>query len=306
MGTGNMVPMNGLRTFDAVARHLSFSRAANELCVTQGAVSRQIANLENVLGVSLFLRTNRQVRLTPKGLQLHSAIGEPFQRIREGVSALNTRTDDLILKVNVPPTLGIRWLVPQLANFHGVHPEIDVQLTTSHHTVDFNAEDVDVAIYWGDGNWKGVTVDFLIGETLIPVCSPQLLAENPIRTPEDLNRHVLLHSMNRTDDWLIWKQAMKIDNVEWQQVLKFENSALTYQAAIDQLGVVVAQHVFVAEDLATGRLVAPFPDMVPGERAYYLVYPNEQKNKKKVAIFRSWLLEMISNKASAKQQANAM
>lgn len=300
MGMDNMAPMNGLRAFDAVARHLSFSLAANELCVTQGAISRQISNLENILGVTLFLRTNRQVRLTTKGVQLFASIGEPFHQIREGVKTLTSNTDDLVLKVNVPPTLGIRWLVPRLANFHGVHPQIDVQLTTSHKIVDFKTEDVDVAIYWGDGNWEGLKVDLLMGETLIPVCSPQLMKEKPITTADDFNDHVLLHSMNRTDDWLIWQQALGIDNIKWQQVLKFENSALTYQAAIDQLGVVIAQHVFVEEDLAAGRLVAPFPELVPGERAYYLVYPAKQRNQKKVAIFRSWLLEMISSENEAR------
>jgi LysR family transcriptional regulator, glycine cleavage system transcriptional activator len=286
-----MIPMNGLRTFDAVARHLSFSRAAIELCVTQGAVSRQISNLERCLGVKLFERVSRKVRLTSKGVKLHAVVGDPLRRIRAGLRTFGPDGDDLTLKIKVPPTLGIRWFVPRLVKFHGTHPEIDVQITTSHQTVDFEHEDVDIAIYWGDGDWQGLSADFLIGEELIPVCSPELLKKIPIDSPDDLKNHVLLQSMHRSDDWSIWKEAMGGLDVDWQQVLKFENSALTYQAAIDQLGVVVAQRVFIEEDLAANRLAAPFPDSARGEHAYYLVYPNERKDERKVELFRTWLME---------------
>ena len=291
MSTENMIPMNGLRTFDAVARHLSFSRAAIELCVTQGAVSRQISNLERCLDVTLFQRANRKVRLTSKGMKLHAIIGDPLRRIRLGLRSFGPENDDLTLKVKVPPTLGIRWFVPRLVKFHGEHPEIDVQITTSHQIVDFEHEDVDVAIHWGDGEWEGLSADYLIGEDLIPVCSPELLKKSPIHSYKDLKDHILLRSMHRTDDWQIWREAMEIDNVEWLQVLKFENSALTYQAAIDQLGVVVAQRVFIEEDLAAKRLVALFPETAPGEHAYYLVYPEERRDERKVERFRTWLLQ---------------
>jgi LysR family glycine cleavage system transcriptional activator len=294
MNSPNMIPMNGLRAFDAVARHLSFSRAADELCVTQGAVSRQVANLEHCLGVTLFARVSRSVRLTAKGVQLHAIVADPLRRIRAGMTTFHPEADDLTLKVKVPPTFGIRWFVPRLGSFHGAHPEIDVQITTSHQAVDFENEDVDVAIYWGDGNWEGLDADFLVGEDLLPVCSPELLAESPITSPADLKNHVLLRSLHRTDDWLIWRNAVGLPEIEWQQVLKFENSAMTYQAAIDRLGVVVAQRAFIEEDLSTGRLVAPFRDSAPGQRAYYLVYPEERCDERKLILFRDWLLQFVA------------
>jgi LysR family transcriptional regulator, glycine cleavage system transcriptional activator len=297
MTVENMIPMNAIRAFDAVARHLSFSRAATELCVTQGAVSRQIANLERCLGVILFERASRKVRLTSKGAKLHAIVGDPLRRIRAGLRTYGPNGDDQTLKIKVPPTLGIRWFVPRLVKFHGAYPEIDVQITTSHQVVDFEHEDVDIAIHWGDGEWSGLSADFLIGEELIPVCSPELLNSIPINSPSDLHNHVLLQSMNRTDDWRIWREAMGEPEVAWQQVLKFENSALTYQAAIDQLGVVIAQRAFIEEDIAGNRLTAALPDAVPGEHAYYLVYPNDRKDDRKVELFRGWLLDAIANSA---------
>lgn len=303
MSIENMLPMNAIRAFDAVARHLSFSRAATELCVTQGAISRQIANLERCLGVMLFERVSRKVRLTSKGVKLHAIVGDPLRRIRAGLRTFGPDGDDLTLKIKVPPTLGIRWFVPRLVKFHGENPEIDVQITTSHQTVDFEHEDVDIAIHWGSGEWPGLCADFLIGEDLIPVCSPELLKAIPIQSSDDLQKHVLLQSMNRTDDWRIWKEAMGESDVSWQQVLKFENSALTYQAAIDQLGVVVAQRAFIEEDLAAKRLVAPLDTAVPGEHAYYLVYPEDRKDERKVEMFRSWLLATTAESRLARSGA---
>jgi LysR family glycine cleavage system transcriptional activator len=299
MSTSDKATMNGLRAFDAVARHLSFSRAATELYVTQGAVSRQITNLEHCLGVKLFERASRKVGLTSKGIALHAIVGDPLRRIRVGLRTFDPDGNDLTLKIKVPPTLGIRWFVPRLVKFHGVHPEIDVQITTSHQFVDFENEDVDIAIHWGTGEWEGLNADFLIGEELIPVCSPELLKNIPINSPDDLKGHVLLQSMHRTDDWSIWKESIGCDDVNWQQVLKFENSALTYQAAIDHLGVVIAQRVFIEEDLATKRLVTPFNHTAPGENAYYLVYQKERKDQRKVELFRTWLLKDIAKSISA-------
>jgi len=289
-GQGRAVPLNALRAFEAVARHGSFSRAAEELCVTQGAVSRQVANLERHLEAVLFRRVNRQVQLTPKGTQLFPVVSDAFQRIREGMHLVTGDALERTLKVKVPPTFGIRWLVPRLARFHGDHPEIDVQITTSHQTVDFDREDIDVAVYWGFGEWKDLAAEFLLGEDLVPVCSPELLKGKRLRHPRDLADFVLLRSMHRTDDWRIWMKGAGVSDVDWIHTLSFENSALTYQAAVDRLGVVVAQYAFVADDIAAKRLTTPFPRKVPGERAYFLVYPQRHAARSKVVAFRTWLM----------------
>lgn len=290
-------PMNGLRAFEATARRLSFSRAAEELCVTQSAISRQIAKLENHLGASLFSRKYRRIRLTPKGMRFYASVRDAFQRIEDGVELLKPDSANSVLKIKVPPTLGVRWLIPRLVQFHGRHREIDVQITTSHHPVDFDLEDVDVAVHWGLGHWDGLLAHFLIGEELTPACSPALLRKAPLRVPNDLVHHVLLHSMHRTNDWQRWLEAAGAPKVDWTRALRFENSGLTYQAAINGLGVVVAQRAFIADDIAAGKLVEPFPLVVPGEHAYFLVYPPERKSQSRVVLFRDWLLETVSPNA---------
>jgi len=291
-------PLNSLRAFDVAARHRNFSRAAVELRVTQGAVSRHVAKLEAALGSRLFRRRGRQLELTAEGAQLHVFVREAFERINEGVDLFARRPVASILKIKVPPTLGIRWFIPRLVHFHALHPEVDVQITTSHQPVDFDQEDVDVAIHWGSGEWKGLSADFLIDEELTPVCSPDILFDRPLREPADLSRHVLLHAMHRTNDWRIWLEAAGAPDVDWTRALKFENSGLTYQAAIDRLGVVVAQRAFIEDDLATGRLVAPFPLVVPGERAYFLVLPTKRRPHRKVTVFREWLLGTMAPRAT--------
>jgi LysR family transcriptional regulator, glycine cleavage system transcriptional activator len=288
--------LKGLRAFEAVARRLSFSRAAAELCVTQGAISHQIANLENELGVRLFVRKGRTLELTAIGAKFFAVIHEAFGKINDALELFSDSQNDNVLRVKVPPTLGIRWFVPLLVQFHGLHPEIDVQITTSHHPVDFETEEIDAAIHWGSGSWPGLHVDFLVGEDLTPVCSPQLLRKKALRVPRDLSRHILLRSMHRTDDWRIWLDAVGEAGVDTSKALQFENSSLTYQAAIEGLGVVVAQIALVADDLATGRLVAPFKFRAPGEWSYFLVYPAKREPQRKVALFREWLLAAAAAK----------
>jgi LysR family transcriptional regulator, glycine cleavage system transcriptional activator len=299
MSCPRLPPMNSLRAFEVAARHRNFSRAAVELCVTQGAVSKQVAKLEESLGVLLFRRRGREVRLTSEGARFYVFVHQAFERIGEGVDLFARRSNRSMLKIKVPPTLGVRWFVPRLVHFHGRHPEMDVQITTSHQPVDFEQEDVDVAIHWGLGDWEGLAADFLIGEELTPVCSPARLQGKPLRRVADLSEHVLLHSMNRTNDWRIWLQAAGARDIDWTRALKFENFGLTYQAAIDRLGVVVAQCAFVEDDLASGRLIAPFPLIVPGERAYFLVCPPDRRDQHKVAVFREWLLEAAASRTRA-------
>jgi LysR family glycine cleavage system transcriptional activator len=294
MNPRNFPPLNALRAFESAARHRTFSRAAEELCVTQGAVSRQIAKLESHVGMSLFRRGSRRLELTFEGARFYGFVHEAFERILDAMEIFSQQSEQSVLKIKVPPTFGIRWFVPRLVQFHGLHPEMDVQITTSHQPVDFSQEHIDVAVHWGAGDWEGLAADYLIGEELTPVCSPALLQGKALRKPSDLAQHILLHSMNRTNDWRIWLEAAAAPEVDWTRALKFENSGLTYQAAIDRLGVVVAQRAFIEDDLATGRLVAPFKLVVPGERAYYLVYPPNRLKQAKVAQFRDWLLDMAT------------
>jgi LysR family glycine cleavage system transcriptional activator len=293
--SGRRLPsLVALRAFDATARNGSFTRAAKELGVTQSAISRQIARLEVDLGVGLFWRRNRAIGLTSEGLAYFNAVRRAFDQIHDATVQFTSVAHDRILRIKVPPTFAIRWLVPRLVRFHARHPQIDVQITTSHHPPDFEREDIDAAIVWSIRARPGWQADRLIGEVLLPACSPKLLrGARPIRVPGDLAHHTLLHSVQRPDDWRLWLEPAGAAGLDWHGGLRFENSALMYQAAIDQLGIAIAQLAFIEDDLATSRLVAPFGLRVATERAYHLVFPGERASLPTIAACRAWLLEEV-------------
>lgn len=282
--------LNALRAFEAGARHLSFTEAARELGVTQGAVSRHVASLETELGAKLFVRHNRAIELTPKGELYFRALRDAFERIRGATAAVFGGSANPALRVKLPPTFAIRWIVPRLARLHALDRTLDVQITTSHAAADFDREDIDVAIHSGRAPPPGVVAVRLMGETLTPVCSPDLPKRGrPLRKPADLARHTLLCSLHRPEDWPAWLAAAGVRGVDGNSGLKFENSSLAYQAAIDRLGVALAQNALVADDIAAGRLMAPFRLRVPTPGAYFLIYPARLRGVDKIKRFESWL-----------------
>lgn len=290
MVTGPHPSLNALRAFEASARHLSFTEAARELNVTQGAVSRHVAALEMELGVKLFQRHHRAVELTPKGDIYFRALRDAFERIRDATASIFGASATPALRVKLPPTFAIRWIVPRLARLHALDRALDVQITTSHGPADFDREEIDVAIHSGDAPPPGVVAVRLMGETLTPVCSPDLLKRGrALRKPADLARHTLLCSLHRPDDWPAWLAAANVAGVDGNSGLKFENSSLAYQAAIDRLGVAMAQTALVADDIGAGRLVAPFRLRVPTRGAYFLIYPARSRGLDKVRRFETWL-----------------
>ena len=283
-------PLNALRAFESAARHTSFKRAAEELCVTQGAVSRHIQNLESDLGAKLFTRRHRQVHLTKEGAEYLTTVRDAFGRISQASTSLRSRAEDRMLKVKLPITCAVRWLVPRLARFHGLHPAISVQITTSHDPVDFNREDIDVAVHYGRRSEQGLVTAKLFDEVLVPICSPKLLARPPVlKTPRDLANHVLLHSIRRPKDWPQWLAAAGVSDVEGEHGLIFENSSLTYQGVSEGIGLAMAQLGLVADDLAAGHVVAPFATRVENDLAYALVFPKERATLRKVAAFHEWI-----------------
>jgi LysR family glycine cleavage system transcriptional activator len=291
-------PLNALRAFEAACRHASFTRAAEELFVSQGAVSRQVAALESWLKVQLFVRGARGIELTPKGGVVFRSIRSARDQIEYGARQLQQKPDDKTLRLKVPPTFAIRWLVPRLARFHAFKPDIDVQITTSHQRVDFNRDDVDACIHSGTHPPPDAHCRRLFGERLLPVCSPRLLDRAALRMPESLERHVLVCSLHRPRDWPAWLDAAGVRHVDGNNGIKVENSALAYQAAIDGLGVVIAQRSFVEDDLKTGRLVAPFDLEVPGDGAYFLAYRGDRPRSEAVAAFETWILrEAVTTEA---------
>jgi LysR family glycine cleavage system transcriptional activator len=283
--------LNAVRAFEACARSTSFTSAAEELCVSQGAVSRHVACLEEWLNVKLFLRVHRGIELTPQGSAYFRVVKNALDQIEAGTRQLKQSPDERRLRLKLPPTFAMRWLVPRLARFHALHPRIDVQITTSHEPADFEREDVDVSIYsWGKPP-SGPGYRRLLGEELLLVCAPGLLKRLPLQEPRDLSRHVLLCSLHRPQDWPAWLAVVPEAGVDGNSGLKFENAALAYQAAIDELGVMVALYAFVEDDLRVGRLVSPLPIRVPTKRAYFLAYHPDRPKPARLEAFENWILE---------------
>jgi LysR family glycine cleavage system transcriptional activator len=284
-------PLNAIRAFESAARNASFTRAAQELSVTQGAVSRHVSALEGWLGVKLFARTQRGIALTTKGSAYFRSINSALDQLDHATRQVQRSPDEKLLRLKLPPTFAIRWLVPRLARFHALHRDIDVQITTSHDPPDFDREDIDAAIHSNLDPPSGAGFRHLLGEVLQPVCSPGLLERGPpLAEPRDLVQHVLLCSLHRPHDWPAWLTAAGVASIDGNNGLKFENAALAYQAAIDELGVTIAQRALVADDLRAGRLVAPFSLSVRTSGAYYLAYPPQRPKSERLIAFEDWLL----------------
>jgi LysR family glycine cleavage system transcriptional activator len=283
-------PLNALRAFEAAARHLSFTRAAGELHVTQAAISHQIKGLEERLGVALFRRLNRRLRLTEAGQTLFPPVGEALDAIADALGRLDAAETAGILTISTMDSLAAGWLVPRLGRFRRANPDIDVRITTSDQLADFAGDGVDMAIRYGRGDWPGLSVERLMTEEVFPVCSPALLERGPaLGEPADLAHHVLLHDELR-EDWRMWLMAAGADIVDWRRGPGYFHSNLVVQAAIAGEGVALGRSVLVADGLAEGRLVRPFDVSLPVEFAYYVVCPEAFAERPKVKAFRQWLL----------------
>ena len=297
--TSRLPSLNGLRAFEAAARHLSFTRAASELNVTQTAISHQIRRLEQELGIRLFMRQNRALALTPEARDYLPGVRAAFNDLRLATDRLRRKDDGHVLTVSTLASLAAKWLLPRLANFQEAHPGIDVRITTSTAMVDFRSGDVDAAIRYGRGDWPGLHADWLMADHLFPVCSPALLTgKRPLRSPEDLRDHVLLHTSNaNSDDWRLWLTAAGLPaDISKQPGLSFDLILLTVQAAIDGSGVAMGRTSYVEADIAKGRLVVPFKIALPADAGFYLVSPEAKADPPKLAAFRQWLKAAVPSR----------
>ncbi len=287
-------PLNALRAFEAAARHLNFSRAADELSVTPGAVSQQIQNLEDYVGAALFRRTPKGLLLTDAAQTALPALREAFDRLAEAASLLTAAVDGRRLTLTAPPSFAAKWLVPRLGAFEQAHPQVDVWLSAAIELVDLAAGEVDVAIRYGAGRYPGLEVHRLFAETVIPVASPEHLAAQPLLTPGDLANHVLLHdgSPDLDDscpDWTMWLAARGLKGVDSMRGPRFNQSSLVIEAAVNGRGVALAKRTLAAADLEAGRLVAPLQIATAVDFAYYLVHPKAKGRLPQVKAFVSWI-----------------
>jgi len=287
-------PLTTLPAFDAAARHLSFTKAAAELHVTHGAISRAVRNLEEQLGTRLFERGTRSVLLTPAGAAYAADIGAALDRIGAATVVAAAPRSSGILNVSTSDGFAGRWLVPRLNRFHRAHRDIDVRLSTSGLFADFLRDGIDIAIRFGAGDYAGVVSEFLADEEVFPVCNPELAeGEHPLRSPADLKFHRLIHDNFRID-WATWLQAAGRDDIDPSGGLRFDSAAYAVEAAVQGEGVLLGRSALVSADLAAGRLIRPFDLGLKSRWKYYLVYPEGALRQRKVRAFRDWLFSEMA------------
>lgn len=305
-------PLNALRVFESAARHLSFTKAAEELHVTPGAVSQQIKALEDFLQTPVFRRQKRSLLLTDEAQASLPILREGFDKLAEAGKILAAKADSSRLTVSVAPSLASKWLVPRLDRFQAAHPEIDVWVSADMDVVDFAVDDVDLAIRYGPGQYPDLEVEHLMAEKIVPVCSPQLMTgTHPLKSPEDLTHHTLLHDSSTDKDpncptWPMWLKAAGVCHKEGERGLKFNQSSLVIEAAVAGKGVALAKAALALADLEAARLVIPFDLTTPTDFAYYIVNPPSKSSSAAVGAFKQWLkdeADQTSDAAHAQEAA---
>ena len=292
-------PLNSLKVFEAAARQLSFTRAAEELFVTQAAVSHQIKALEEFLNIKLFRRRNRSLLLTEEGQSYFLDIKDIFSSIAEATDKVLERHEKGALTISLPPSFAIQWLVPRLADFNQQEPDIDVRIKAVDSDEGSLTDDVDVAIYYGRGNWPGLKADKLYQEYLVPLCAPKLLiGDKPLMSLSDLKSHTLLHDTSRKE-WKLFVKQNAIEGVNVNHGPIFSHSTMVLQAAIHGQGVALGNNVLAQPELDAGRLVSPFDEVLVSKNAFYVVCHDKQAQSGRIATFRDWMLA----KAASEQEA---
>lgn len=294
-------PLNGLRAFEAAARYLSFTRAAEELSVTPAAVSQQVKALENYFDTRLFRRMTRALMLTEAGQAVLPLLKQGFDKLAEADRLLRSRRDDKVVNVSVSHSFGAKWLVPRLDSFRRACPEYEIRIDATDRPADFSRENADIALRYGSGHYPGLSVECVMEEFVIPVCSPQLMqGDHPLRTPDDLRHHTLLHLEWSSDydpapNWGMWLKAAGIEDIDSSRGPRFSMSSMAIQAALEGQGVALVSRVLASNDLRRGRLVRPFPKSSNQKTSfcYYMVYPEAHLERARVAAFREWVLDEV-------------
>ena len=287
--------ITALQFFESSARHLSFTKASEELNVTQSAVSRQVRNLEDFLGKPLFLRVKKRLVLTPAGAAYAQKIKRLLDQAEEATIELMARKGgNGALNVAVHPTFGSRWLVPRLSDFIKENSGIQVNLSTHLETIDLEQDNFDVAILYGNGDWPGTVSERLMGESILPVCAPELLEDLPSPSAKDLMDLTLLQHTTRPSAWTDWFKAAGIDQDGSLSGPRFEQIYMVIQAAIAGLGVAILPSFLVQDEVESGKLVVPVDLAVPSEQAYFLIYPEQRAEEWAIQQFCNWVRKAAS------------
>jgi LysR family transcriptional regulator, glycine cleavage system transcriptional activator len=282
--------LNALKAFEAAARHQSFTKAADELSVTQGAVSHQVKALEAELGLRLFNRERQRLVITDVGRSYLEVVRDAFDRLAVGTNRVLQLQKSGVLTVTTSPNFAAKWLVHRLGRFVEAHPHIDLRVSASLQHIDFAREDIDVAVRHGDGQWPGLSVTRLCVEELFPVCSPKFMrGRGALRSLSDLKSYTLLH-INDRSDWSRWLEAADVPAAGAERGPIFNQASMAIDAAVDGQGIALARSALAAWDLRAGRLVRPFALGRKAPYAYWIVCPKSTADLPKIATFRDWLL----------------
>lgn len=282
--------INSLRAFQASARCLSFTRAAEELNVTQGAISHQVKGLEEMIGSKLFLRVKQRLQLTEQGKGYLPFVREALDLLHAGNDYLSSNDQSGILTVTASPNFASKWLVHRLGKFIETHPDIELRISASMQHIEFGRSDIDIAIRHGNGDWPDLDVTRLCPEQIFAACSPRYLEKHgPLTHPSQLSNHTLLHDQSR-QDWPLWFSAAGIGEMQVPSGPQFDQTSMVIDAAIEGNGVALIRSALAARDLLTGRLVRLFDITLPAPFAYYIVCPKASAKIPKITKLRDWLL----------------
>lgn len=298
-----LLPLNALKAFEAAGRHLNFTAAAEELSVTLSAISHQIRQLEELLGVPLFHRTRKGLVLSTEGQLILPDVQEGFDHLASALSKLEARRGEGILTVSMLSTFAMRWFIPRLPRFQEQYPDIEVRITTSIKPADLEREGIDCAIRHGDGHWPGVSATRLFSESLVPVAHPKFAkGKEAVRKPADLKGHKLLHSQNRREDWRIWLNAAGIKDkaIDPNSGPVFETRSYAIQAAVQGMGIAVMDPELAAEEITAGRLVKLFDGTaLPLTNAYWFVCLEHMADAPRIKAMRDWLVSDVAAKTDS-------
>lgn len=302
--------LNSLRAFETAGRLLSFSKAADELNVTPGAISQQIRGLEEFLEIKLFKRRNRSIILTDSGQIFLPLLSDGFSTITEAVDSVRRSQRDGPLTISAAPSFTSKWLIPRLCKFQALHTEIDVRIDASSRLVDFLREDIDVGIRFGTGEFAGLDSIYLFSYDLIPVCSPDLMHEGKgLHDLSDIRHHTLLHSDDTEfdpswPDWAMWLATAGVDDVDANRGIYFSQGEMVIEAAIEGQGIALAGSVMAAGAIQSGRLVQPFETRLPVRLSFHLVTTRQKSRSPKVNAFRQWVLDESAYLREAEELRN--
>ena len=291
-------PLNALRAFEATARHVSFSKAADELFVTPSALSYQVRQLEEHLGQKLFERLNRAIALTAAGEKLYPGIHTGLLAMSEAVGSLKNATPDDVLVVSTGPAFAAKWLAPRMYRFIEAHPDIELQLSANLKLIDLNSDDADVALRFGYGDYPDLHVEPIFDEVVTPMCAPELI-ERGLKEPSDLKNFTLLHDdsmrhLDRAPDWQEWLRRAGVANVDASRGMRFSHADHSIDAAVEGAGVALGRSSLAGRELQSGRLVAPFDVHLTTSAAFWFVCASADLEKPKVTAFREWLMKEAS------------